>query len=59
MGQVLWLLTAWVFWAAVFSLVFFLVRLVARDCDEEQNACELGEDYFQQPAEAEQRAHAL
>ena len=44
MGQVLWLLAAWVFWAAVFSLVFFLVRLVAHDCDEEQYVCELGED---------------
>lgn len=59
MGQVLWLLAAWVFWAGVFSLVFFLVRLVARDCDEEQRVCELGEDYFRQPAAQQPRALAL
>ncbi|MFI5272379.1 MAG: hypothetical protein ACHQ4H_05015 [Ktedonobacterales bacterium] len=34
------------FWAFLFGTVMFLVRWVARDCDDEQTVCELTDGYF-------------
>jgi len=34
------------FWAFLFGLVMYLVRWVARDCDDEQTVCELTDEYF-------------
>lgn len=34
------------FWVFVFGLMMYLVRWVARDCDDEQTVCELTDEYF-------------
>ena len=46
MGDVILVLAVIAVWTLIGSFVVFLVRLVARDCDDEQRVCELTTDYF-------------
>ena len=52
MGDVIVVLAVIAVWALIGLLVVFLVRLVARDCDDEQRVCELTPDYFGELATA-------
>ena len=52
MGDVILVLAVIAPWALIATFVVFLVRLVARDCDDEQRICELTQDYFGELATA-------
>ena len=49
MGSLLAVLVVFGFWVVVFGTTLALVRTTARNHDEEEVVCELGDAYFAQP----------
>ncbi len=50
MGNLLAVLVVFFFWVAVFATMVTLVRASARNHDEEEVVCQLGEEYYAQPS---------